>query len=369
MIDSISSSDPVFVMNIAKLESNLSKISYLQEQTGVKILHTLKSFHEREALSMMLRYISGFSAGNQNEIDTIDFKKSSQDLAIDNPHIHIYTPAFRTEEIESLSAQATTMSFNSLAQWQKYSHQASEHTSIGIRINPQLNIKQPRYCNPNISNRLGVPYRDFLSEIGSRGGVFADRLDILEGLHFHTLCSGDVANLKYILTHIQREYHQILPRLKWLNLGGGHRLTDETYQHDEFISLVSEFQARYPNLTIILEPGESVVKDTGHFSTTILDIIPHNPPIVILNTSIETHLLDIAITKQTPKVRHTSLQKTLYQYQLSGMSCIAGDDIGTYYFDTPLSVGDEVILEDMIGYSIVKQTQFNGMDRARFEMM
>jgi len=358
MIDNLPIQSPKFVMRRDRLQTNLEILAMLQRRTGIKILHTLKSFHESEALEIMSEYISGFSAGNQNELDTITSPK-------DSSHIHIYTPAFRDTDVESLAKRATTMSFNSIGQWMRHSSTASPHCSIGVRINPQLQIIQPHYCDPNKAQRLGVPYRDFLAEIESHPELWST----LEGLHLHLFCTQGVDSLRYLLEHITREYHHILPQLKWLNLGGGHNLTDDAYQHDEFITIISELQATYPNLTIILEPGESVVRQTGYLATTILDIIPSQPHIAIIDTSIETHLLDIAITKQSPQIRGTTKHKTPYQYQLSGMSCIAGDIIGVYHFEHPLHIGDTIIIEDMMGYSIVKQTEFNGIDRAGFEIV
>jgi len=353
MIDS-----PLFVMEREKLVANLGILAILQREAGIKILHTLKSFHEGEALEIMSEYISGFSAGNQNEIDTIS-------SPIDSSHLHIYAPIFGDTQIEALAIQASSMSFNSMSQWARHSPVASQHCSVGLRINPELQIDQPRYCDPNRASRLGVPYRDFLLDIEQNPDIF----DTLEGLHLHLFCTQGVDSLEYLLSHIAKEYHHILPGLKWLNLGGGHSLTSGGYQRDRFVSAICRFRASYPNLTIILEPGESVVKQTGYLQTTILDIIPSKPPIAILDTSIETHLLDIAITKQRPQIRGTTQQTSPYQYQISGMSCIAGDDIGIYYFDHPLQVGESIIIEDMMGYSMVKQTEFNGIERAGFRVV
>ncbi len=352
MIDSYST--PYFVMGRQKLEANLDKLAYLQDQTGVKILHTLKSFNSKEGLEVIANSLSGFSAGNQQELDALK--------TIDHLHIHTYAPAFRSNEIEPLARQSDTMSFNAFNQWERYASIASAHCSVGLRINPQLTLKQPKYCNPNNAMRLGVPYQTFLQSIANTPDVF----QTLEGLHFHVFCSQGLDGLKYLLAHINKHYQEILPRLKWLNLGGGHQLTDEAYDYEGFIVLINTFRSQYPHLTIIFEPGESVVKNTGYFTTTILDIIPTEIPIVILDTSIETHLLDIAITRQKPAVKGTTRHPTHHHYRLSGMSCIAGDTIGDYYFEEALKIGDSIIFENMIGYTIVKQTEFNGIKKAGF---
>ncbi|MEA2027867.1 MAG: carboxynorspermidine decarboxylase, partial [Campylobacterota bacterium] len=158
----------------------------------------------------------------------------------------------------------------------------------------------------------------------------------------------------------------LLCNLKWLNLGGGHQLTNDNYDSEAFITTIKNFQAKYPHLGLYFEPGESVVKNTGYFQTTIVDIIPSSPPIIMLDTSIEAHLLDIAITKQKPTIRNSVEHKTPYHYQIVGKSCLAGDLMGEYYFEEALFVADKIVFEDMMGYTMVKQTEFNGIDRAGF---
>ena len=355
MIDSCPT--PCFILEQHKLEANLRRLVSLQNQTGVKILHTLKSFNGKEGLEVIAKSLSGFSAGNQNELDRLK--------TIASRHIHTYAPAFRSNEIKILARQSDTLSFNSLKQWESYASIASTDCSVGLRINPQLSLKQPKYCNPNDTIRLGVPYQTLLQAIISTPDLFQH----LEGLHFHVFCSQDLCGLKYLLAHIARQYQEILPWLKWLNLGGGQQFTDETYDKEGFIALINAFKSQHPHLTLIFEPGESVVKNTGCFITTILDIIPAEIPIVILNTSIETHLLDIAITKQKPTVKNTLRHPTSHHYQLSGMSCIAGDMIGDYYFEKALKIGESIIFENMMGYTIVKQTEFNGIAKAGFRII
>ncbi|MEA3491714.1 MAG: hypothetical protein U9R27_07415 [Campylobacterota bacterium] len=354
MIDK--SHTPLFVMERDRLETNLTKLAYLQEQTGVKILHTLKSFHEREGLEIIGEYLSGFSTGNQSELERVS--------QIDTQHIHSYAPAFHSSEIKLIAQKSTTMSFNSLYLWEHYAATASAYCSMGLRINPKLTIKQPKYCNPNYTMRLGVPYQAFLQTREQNPALFKD----LKGLHFHVFCGQGLSGLKYLLNHISQNYQDILPNLRWLNLGGGQQYTDEQYDHEGFIRLINRFKSDYPNLTLIFEPGESVIKNTGYFITTILDIIPAERPIVILDTSIEAHLLDIAITGQRPRVRGAVDHKTPYHYQLSGVSCIAGDIIGDWYFQRALQVGESIIFEDMMGYTLVKQTEFNGIAKAKFSL-
>jgi len=336
---------PCFVMEEKKLDGNLQYFENLAQETGIIWLYTVKAFHEEEGLSCIAKRLEGFSIGNLNEYQNV--KKQSY------THLHSYAPAYYKNEVESLAQKSTTLSFNSLSQWQRHAHTCKQ-TSLGLRIDPMLSLKQPHYCDTNKS-RLGVDYRVFLEAYPT--------LTQLEGLHFHALCHQNVSAFMKLIEHIRTHYQDILPKLKWLNLGGGQNFTHEDYDTDAFMACIISFKSAFPNLTIYLEPGSSVVYKTGYFECTILDIIDD---IVILDTSIETHLLDIAITNQSPKVRSTSQNKTPHTYTLTGMSCIAGDEIGTYNFNEALAVGNKVIFEDMMGYTLVKQTGFNGIEKTKF---
>lgn len=346
---------PCFVMKKKKIEANLDIFKRIGEKTNIVWIYTLKAFHEKEGLTFIANALSGFSVGNLAELSIAK--------ALPYQHLHSYSPAFDPREVNSLAKESSTMSFNSLSQWRNYQTQCSTLTSLGLRINPKLSLKQPAYCDASSQNsRFGIAYDRFVEIYQKNEALF----EHLEGLHFHAFCHQDLAALELLLVHISKIYKDILPKLKWLNLGGGQDFTSSSYDLDAFIILINAFQKKYPHLTLYFEPGSTVVSHTGYFKCSILDIIEASPSIAILNTSIETHLLDLAITKQTLKVRGASKIQTPYIYELAGVSCIAGDILGTYYFDTPLQVGDTVIFEDMMGYTLVKQTEFNGIKKAKF---
>ena len=346
---------PCFVMEKNKLDANLEIFTKLKEETNIIWLYTLKCFHEQEGLSNIANTLSGFSIGNLNELS---ITKTSP-----YTYLHSYSPAFNEKEVIPLAKASTTMSFNSLTQWNRYNKECSTHTSLGLRINPKLSLKQPAYCDASSQNsRFGMDYSKFISIYQSNKELFQD----LEGLHFHAFCHQEVPALRTLLTHIKTTYKDVLPRLKWLNLGGGQNFTDPHYDIDSFTKIINDFHHIYPSLTLYFEPGSTVVHNTGYFKCTILDIIESPTPIAILDTSIETHLLDVAITKQTLTVRESSQNITPYMYELAGVSCIAGDSLGSYYFDAPLQIGDNIIFENMMGYTLVKQTTFNGIEKAKF---
>jgi len=344
---------PCFVLERSRLIQNLQHLKALSRQTGIKWLYTLKAFDASEGLETIADLLDGFSIGNMTEAGKVAPYPES--------HLHCYAPAFHENEIETLAQQSHTFSVNSLTQWKRFAPLCREHTSMGLRINPRLSLKQPSYCDCNDS-RLGVDYQHFLKHYQTLEGV--------EGLHFHPFCHQGADAIETLLLHIETHYTPLLSSLKWLNLGGGQEFTSQGYDTARFISLINTFQERYPNLTLYFEPGTAVLHRCGHFVCKIMDIIPHEEtPIVILNTSIESHLLDIAITKHTPVVRNTNMKSTPYRYTLSGMSCIAGDTIGTYFFNQALHIGEPVIFENMLGYTMVKQTRFNGLAHASFKII
>ncbi len=348
-------STPCFVMEKKRLEKNLEKISRIEEESGVKILHALKSFNQSSVLLDIALKLSGMSVGSTKEL------KMAQDAHAE--HLHLYAPAYKREELDVLLHEVSTISFNSLNQWNCFSMMESK-ASMGLRINPKLHLPIPDYCNPNLDySRLGIDAGEFIKSFVQNKHNFSN----LEGLHFHALFQSSVEGMVILLDHIAEHYQAILPQLRWLNLGGGHNFTDANYDVQYFIESIKKFQAVHPHIEFYFEPGESVVKKCGDFITTVLDIVSiAGQDVVILDTSIETHLLDVAIVNQRLKVKGTQSFSTPYFYELAGNSCLQGDLIGEYFFHKKLEIGDEVIFEDMMGYSMVKMTEFNGMENASF---
>ena len=346
---------PCFVMERKRLDKNLEKISLLEEKSGVKILHTLKSFNETSVLPLISAKLSGMSSASVNEV------KMAHNA--DAKHVHLYAPAFKEDELKILTDEVDTISFNSLSQW-KYFSSLKIKASKGLRINPKLNFPIPDYCNPNVLySRLGVDGVEFRESYNRNPKDFLT----LEGLHFHALYQSCVQGLIILFEHIETHFQWLLPKLKWLNLGGGHNFSDDHYDVEAFVKMIKDFNRRYPHIQLYFEPGESVLKNSGDFVTTVLDIVDvSGKKVVILDTSVETHLLDVAIVNLRQKVKGTQADSTPYFYELAGNSCLQGDHIGEYFFLDELKIGDLVVFEDMMGYTMVKMTEFNGMNRASF---
>ena len=226
--------------------------------------------------------------------------------------------------------------------------------SCGLRINPEYSDVETDLYNPCAP--------------GSRMGVISDLLgdalpEGIEGLHFHTLCESTSYDLEKTLAEVEKRFGRFLPHIKWLNMGGGHLMTREGYDTGHLISLLQSFKAKYPNLEIIMEPGSAFAWQTGFLLTTVVDIVEnHGIKTAIIDASFTCHMPDCLEMPYKPVIRNaTEPQEGKPTYRIGGNSCLSGDYMGDWSFEEPLKVGDKLIFEDMIHYTIVKTNMFNGI--------
>jgi len=200
-------------------------------------------------------------------------------------------------------------------------------------------------------SRLGVTKKEFIE----------DEFIEVDGLHFHALCEESAEALENVLKAFEEKFQKFIKKCKWVNFGGGHHITKEDYNVEKLINLIISFKERY-NVEVYLEPGEAVGWQTGPLVASVVDIIHNGMDIAILDTSAEAHMPDVLAMPYRPEVRNAGkpLEKK-YTYRLGGNSCLAGDIIGDYSFDEPLKIGQKLIFEDMIHYTFVKNTTFNGI--------
>lgn len=340
---------PAFVLEENLLIKNLELLKRVQTEAGIEIICALKGFSFYHEFPLLRKYLAGATASSLHEARLIVEEM--------NEKAHVYCPAFLPSEFTEMCQYASHITFNSLNQYNKYISQAiSSNISCGIRINPEYSEIETDMYNPCVAgSRLGVRKSDFKDGLPSH----------IEGLHSHTMCENDSYVLERTLQVIDEKFGDFLPQLKWLNLGGGHLITREDYDVDHLISILNEFKSKYPNLTIILEPGSAVGWQTGFLKSTVLDIV-HSAGIdvAILDISFAAHMPDTLEMPYKPRIRNASIepQKGEYVYRFGGMTCLAGDYYGDYSFKEPLNIGDEIIFEDMIHYTMVKTTTFNGVN-------
>ncbi|WP_338874692.1 carboxynorspermidine decarboxylase [Spirosoma sp. SC4-14] len=344
-LDSIPS--PCFVLEEAKLRRNLELIDSVQKAAGVTIILALKGFSMYSAFPLVHKYLSGATASSLNEIKLVNNYMGVK--------AHTYIPAYRDDEFDEIVDRSTHLTFNSWNQWERFKDRALGKVSCGIRVNPQYSEVATDMYNPCVP--------------GSRLGVTRDQLpdqlpDGLEGIHFHTLCENDSFTLERTLQALEGRFADLLHQVKWVNFGGGHLMTREGYDTQHLIGLLSAFRQKY-NVDIILEPGSAIAWQTGVLVSTVLDLIDSQGiQVAILDTSFAAHMPDTLEMPYKPRITDSYHEPVAGKptYRLGGMTCLAGDFMGDYSFDKPLSIGDKVVFEDMIHYTMVKTTTFNGVN-------
>ncbi len=336
---------PAFVCEEKLLKKNLELLKKVQDETGVKILLALKGFALWSTFDLCKEFLQGCCASGLHE--AILAKEEF------NKEVHTYSPAFKDEEIDEIIQISNHLVFNSFNQLNRYKDKARGKTSMGLRVNPEYSSVEVDLYNPcGLNSRLGITRVNFQE----------DNLEDIDGLHFHALCEQNVDALQGALKNFEEKFGEFLPQMKWVNFGGGHHITRADYDVEGLISLLKDFKNRYPHLEVYMEPGEAVGWQTGYLMATVLDIINNGMDIAILDTSAEAHMPDTLAMPYRADIRNSALpNEKKYTYRLGGNTCLAGDIIGDYSFDEPLKVGDKIILEDMIHYTMVKTTTFNGI--------
>ncbi len=338
---------PAFVLEEAKLKANLAKISAVQRAAEIDVILALKAFANWPMFPLVRQYLRGATASSLAEARLIFEEMGCK--------AHSYSPAYLPEEVEELLHYSSHITFNSLNQLHTYSKQAkAAGVSIGLRVNPEYSEVEIDLYNPASSTgRLGETLPNLLEGLP----------DEVEGLHFHTLCESSSYTLERTLAAFEQKFSRFFPQLRWVNFGGGHLITRADYDQDHLISVLRAFKLRYPHLQVIMEPGSAIAWETGFLLTRVLDIIEnHGVKTAILDVSFTAHMPDTLEMPYRPKVRGaTNAKADQPTYRLGGVSCLAGDYMTEYSFSEELKIGDYLILEDMIHYTMVKTTMFNGV--------
>jgi len=337
---------PCFVCEEEKLEKNLQLLDNIQQKADVTILLALKGFAMYSTFDLCRKYLKGCCASGLNEAILAKEEFGGE--------VHTYSPAFKANEFEEITNISNHIIFNSFSQLDFFKKQIKPHNSIGLRINPECSTVDTDLYNPcAINSRLGITKKEFKQKLPS----------IIEGFHFHALCEQNVNALALVLEKFERNFKHFFQDLKWINFGGGHHITRKDYDVNGLITLLKNFKSKYPHLKIYLEPGEAIGWKTGYLEATVLDIVKNGMQIAILDTSAECHMPDTLAMPYRADIQNASLPyKKAFTYKIAGNTCLAGDIIGDYSFDLELKIGDKIILEDMIHYTMVKTTTFNGIN-------
>ncbi|MDR1738772.1 MAG: carboxynorspermidine decarboxylase [Candidatus Symbiothrix sp.] len=340
---------PTYVLDETLLRRNLELIASVQQRAGVRIILAFKAFAMWKVFPIIREYISCSTASSPWEAQLAVEEMGS--LA------HSYAPAYTEKDFDTIVACSSHITFNSLAQFHRFYPavlQAQHPVSCGLRINPEYSEVETALYNPAApGSRLGIVCADLTT---LPEGV--------EGLHFHTLCESDSYSLEHTLEAVEKKFGALLQQVKWLNMGGGHLITRKDYDVEHLIRLLLHFKKKYPNLEIILEPGAAFVWQTGVLESSVVDIVGnHGVKTAILDVSFTCHMPDCLEMPYKPMVRGACQIPIAGKptYRLGGNSCLSGDFIGEWSFDQELKIGDRIIFEDMIHYTMVKTTMFNGI--------
>lgn len=338
---------PAYVLEERRLRKNLELIGRVQADAGVSIILALKGFSMWSVFPYVKNYLSGATASSLNEARLIVEEMGCE--------AHTYAVAYLPDEFDEILQYSSHITFNSIAQYKLYAYRVhGAGISAGIRVNPEYSEVETAMYNPCApGSRLGEVSNAF--EAGLPEG--------LEGLHFHTLCESSSYDLEKVLAAFEQRFGRFFPQLKWVNFGGGHLMTREGYDTAHLVALLRAFRSRYPHLEVILEPGSAIAWDTGVLVAHVLDIVENRGiRTAILDVSFTAHMPDTLEMPYRPRIRGaTNMQPGKPSYRMGGVSCLAGDFMHEYSFEKELQVGDQLILEDMIHYTMVKTTMFNGV--------
>ena len=334
---------PAYVLDEAALLRNLEILQGVQERTGCKILLAQKAFSMFAVYPLCAEYLAGTTASGLYEA-----RLGHEEFP---GEVHVFEPAYKAEEFDELLRYADHIYFNSLRQLAQFSGKCAGK-SIGLRINPECSTQdEPIYdpCAPG--SRLGVRAAEL------RDGI----PDCVEGLHFHTLCEQGADALEVTLHAVEERFGSELGRRKWVNFGGGHHITRPGYDIPLLEKLITHVQETY-GVQVYLEPGEAIALNAGYLVTEVMDLVENGLQIAILDASAACHMPDVLeMPYRPPLCQSGQPEERPHTYRLSSRTCLAGDIIGDYSFDAPLSIGQRLCFEDMAIYSMVKNNTFNGM--------
>ena len=337
---------PAYVIDEAKLVNNLEILKSVQERTGCKVLLAQKAFSMYATYPLISQYLAGTTASGLYEA-----KLGREEFG---GEVHVFAPAFKDADLEEILEIADHIVFNSERQLRKHVDKCrAVGVSVGLRINPE--------CSTQGDHALYDP-----CAAGSRFGVRIDQFsedlaDLVDGLHFHTLCEQNSDDLKTTLDAVETKFGPYLHRIKWLNMGGGHHVTREDYDLDLLISSIQHMQETY-GLEVYIEPGEAIALNAGYLVTEVLDIFENGIETLVLDASATCHMPDVLEMPYRPPLRHGfEAGEKAYTYRLSSNTCLTGDIIGDYSFEKPVEIGDKLYFEDMAIYSFVKNNTFNGI--------
>lgn len=347
MIDFSKVPSPCYVLDEQLLAHNMEVIDRVRKATGVEIIVALKACAMWSIFPTLAKHSDGATASSAAEARLVMEEYGQM--------AHTYAPTYTDRSFAEILQCSSHITFNSLGQFNRFGAQALlRGISCGLRINPEYSPVETDLYNPCVEgSRLGIR-KEELSELPAG----------IEGLHFHVLCESRPQHLRLALEAVEKHFGHLLPQIKWLNMGGGHLMTHTEYDCDELIAVLNDFRARHPHLRLILEPGSAFTWRTGYLVSTVEDVIRSGGfNTAMLDVSFACHMPDCLEMPYKPAIigAHDP-EEGERKWRMGGNSCLAGDFYGDWAFDVEPKIGDRVVFEDMIHYTMVKTTMFNGVE-------
>ena len=346
MIDFRALPSPCYILDEKLLDANLATIDRVRRESGAEVIVALKACAMWSVFPELAAHSDGATASSAAEARLV--------LEEFGAPAHTYAPAYSDRDFDEILRCSSHITFNSLGQFRRFGQRALINgLSCGVRINPGYSPVETDLYNPCVAgSRLGIPPEQ-LGELPAG----------IEGLHFHVLCESRPEHLQRALEAVEKRFGHLLGRIKWLNMGGGHLMTHADYDCDRLIRILRDFGARHPHLRLILEPGSAFTWRTGYLVSTVEDIVE--------NGGVRTAMLDVSFACHMPDCLEMPYKPAIVgahepaegekRWRMGGASCLAGDFCGDWAFDRDPRVGDRIVFEDMIHYTMVKTTMFNGV--------
>ena len=355
---------PCYVMEESLLRRNLTLIRSVAQRADVEIILAFKAFALWKSFLVFREYISHTTASSLFEARLAKEEFGSK--------AHTYSPAYTEEEFDEILDCSSHITFNSMSQYIRFAPKVQGRASIGIRVNPEYSEIETELYNPcTPGSRFGVLAKDLPAQLPSD----------MEGFHIHCHCESGSDVFARTLQHIEAKFSKWFPQLQWINFGGGHLMTRKDYDVELLIKTLQDFHTRYPHLRVILEPGSAFAWQTGPLVTKVVDIVENaGIKTAIINASFTCHMPDCLEMPYQPAIRHAEMVDANCQlstvncqlstlYRIGGNSCLSGDFMGYWRFDHELQIGETLIFEDMIHYTTVKTTMFNGIGHPSIGML
>ena len=344
---------PCYVIDEKQLRKNLELLGYVREKAGCKILLAQKAFSAYATYPLIAQYLDGCTASGIFEA-RLGFEEMAKPFGKEN---HVFSPAYPEKDFDEIVKICDHILFNSPKQWAKFREKvrvSSRYIQAGIRVNPEYSEIETDIYNPCFTgSRLGVTLAQFREDLALADGI--------DGLHFHTMCEQNSDVLARTVPVFEEKFGFMFNKIKWVNFGGGHHITRKDYDVELLIATIKKFREKH-GLDVYLEPGEAVALNAGYLVTTVLETAKNGVNIAITDASAACHMPDVLEMPYRPNIIGADFpEKKPFTYRLGGNTCLAGDIIGDYSFDEPLSEGARLVFEDMAIYSMCKNNTFNGI--------